>query len=158
MKRREVLVEAGTEKAGRGRVVPMTDELHAALAKLRASRPRPALDGSDFVFTMGDGAPLRRTVVALMLKAAVARCAEGDKIGPVKRPKVTFHCLRHSAASLMVAEGVPLFDVAKILGHSTLAVTKRYTHSAPKAGRAAIERLRAALAAPAKVTAASRTA
>jgi hypothetical protein len=37
----------------------------------------------------------------------------------------------------MVAEGVPLFDVAKILGH-TVAVTMRYPHFAPEAGRAGI--------------------
>jgi integrase len=62
-----------------------------------------------------------------------------------KRSKVTFHCLRHTAASLMVAQGVPLFDVAKILGHSTLAVTMRYAHFAPEAGRAGIEKLGRAL-------------
>src|ERR1700741_2934223 len=56
------------------------------------------------------------------------------------------HGLRHTAASLMVGAGVPLFDVAKILGHSTLAVTMRYAHFAPAAGRAAIERLGSALA------------
>ena len=38
-------------------------------------------------------------------------------------------------------------DVAKILGHSTLAVTMRYAHFAPEAGRAGIEKLGRALAA-----------
>lgn len=32
-----------------------------------------------------------------------------------------------------VAESVPLFDVAKIPGHSTLAVTVRYAHFAREA-------------------------
>ncbi|MBL9088124.1 MAG: tyrosine-type recombinase/integrase [Planctomycetia bacterium] len=64
---------------------------------------------------------------------------------PEKRTKVTFHTLRHTAASLMVAEGVPLFDVAKILGHSTIAVTMRYAHFAPEAGRAGIDKLGKAL-------------
>lgn len=45
----------------------------------------------------------------------------------------------------MVAEGVPLFDVAKILGHSTLAVTMRYAHFAPEAGRAGIDKFGRAL-------------
>ena len=68
-----------------------------------------------------------------------------DRLPAHKRLQVTFHCLRHTAASLMVAEGVPLFDVAKILGHSTLAVTMRYAHFAPEAGRAAVDRLGTAL-------------
>ncbi len=44
-------------------------------------------------------------------------------------------------ASLMVPQGVPLFDVGKILGHKTAEMTKRYAHFAPEAGRAAIEAL-----------------
>ncbi|MCB9829060.1 MAG: tyrosine-type recombinase/integrase [Planctomycetes bacterium] len=54
---------------------------------------------------------------------------------------VTFHALRHTAASLMVATGVPILDVARVLGHSTLAVAMRYAHFAPESGRAAIARL-----------------
>ena len=46
----------------------------------------------------------------------------------------------------MVAAGVPLFDVAKILGPSTLAVTMGYADSAPEQGHAAILRLGDALA------------
>jgi len=45
----------------------------------------------------------------------------------------------------MVQAGVQLFDVAKILGHSTLGVTMRYAHFAPESGRAAVARLGAVL-------------
>jgi len=38
-----------------------------------------------------------------------------------------------------------IFDVAKVLGHPTPAVTMRYDHFAPEAGRTAIERLGNAL-------------
>jgi hypothetical protein len=48
----------------------------------------------------------------------------------------------------MVAASVPIFDVAKILGHSTLQVTMRYAHFAPEAGRAAIEALERKLRPP----------
>ena len=37
--------------------------------------------------------------------------------------------------------GVPIFDVAKVLGHETIQVTMRYAHFAPEAGRAAVEAL-----------------
>jgi hypothetical protein len=45
----------------------------------------------------------------------------------------------------MVAAGVPLFYVAKVLGHSTLAVTMRHAHFSPEADRGAVERLEGAL-------------
>ncbi|MBI3272210.1 MAG: site-specific integrase [Planctomycetes bacterium] len=136
--RRELVMRAESEKAGRGRVVPMTDDLCRELLALRAGRRTPALDGSDPLFTLGDGSPIGDHALRLMFEAAVFRC---QAIPVAKRDAVTFHTLRHTSASLMVAAGVPIFDVAKILGHSTLAVTMRYAHFAPEAGRAAIARL-----------------
>lgn len=152
--RREIVVEAATEKAGRGRVVPMTDELHAQLSLLRSAHP-PAIDGNDSVFVLSDGTEITPKMIRSRFEGAVRRCTG---IPLDKRSRVTFHCLRHTAASLMVAAGVPIFDVAKILGHSTLAVTMRYAHFAPAAGRAAIECLGSALApsADAKPTAESQ--
>jgi integrase len=41
---------------------------------------------------------------------------------------VRFHDLRHTAGSRMVQAGVDLYSVSLILGHKTLAVTKRYAH------------------------------
>jgi integrase len=51
------------------------------------------------------------------------------------------HTLRHKAASLMVAGGRPIFDVAKILGHQDVKITMRYAHFAPEAGRDTIDTL-----------------
>ena len=72
------------------------------------------------------------------IRRAVTSCNE---IGEEKKPKITCHVLRHTAASLMVAAGVPIFDVSKILGHSTVTVTMRYAHFAPEAGRATVAAL-----------------
>lgn len=44
-------------------------------------------------------------------------------------PKITLHGLRHTFATVASAQGVPLFDIGKALGHSTPATTGRiYTH------------------------------
>ncbi len=39
-----------------------------------------------------------------------------------------FHDLRHTAATRLVESGIPLHAVAKLLGHSTVRVTERYSH------------------------------
>jgi len=61
-------------------------------------------------------------------------------------PKYSPHALRHTAASWLVQDGVPLYDVQRLLGHESFAVTARYAHLAPDAHGAverAWERLRA---------------
>ena len=52
---------------------------------------------------------------------------------------VTPHILRHTTASWLVQAGVPLYEVSKLLGHSSLAVTQRYAHLAPDHLRSAID-------------------
>ncbi|MGA7194242.1 MAG: site-specific integrase [Anaerolineales bacterium] len=45
-------------------------------------------------------------------------------------PKIRFHDLRHTAASLMLNHNVPVLVVSKILGHSNPSVTLNiYAHS-----------------------------
>ena len=36
--------------------------------------------------------------------------------------------MRHTAASWLVQDGVPLYDVQALLGHEDYATTQRYTH------------------------------
>jgi integrase len=43
---------------------------------------------------------------------------------------IRLHDLRHTYASHLVAGGVPLFNVSKLLGHSSTAMTQRYAHLA----------------------------
>lgn len=44
------------------------------------------------------------------------------------RQKLTFHSLRHTYASWLVDRGVGLYDVQKLLGHRSSALTERYSH------------------------------
>ncbi|OEU68346.1 MAG: hypothetical protein BA863_02255 [Desulfovibrio sp. S3730MH75] len=55
-----------------------------------------------------------------------------------RRQKVVFHTLRHTFASWLVQRRTPLYTVAKLMGHSTLAMTERYAHLAPDNLRAAV--------------------
>ena len=75
---------------------------------------------SDFVFTTRIGRPLEGTLVTRDLKRLLAR--EG-------LPAVSFHGLRHSCASLLLAAGVPVRDVSELLGHSDVRLTlSTYAH------------------------------
>ena len=65
-----------------------------------------------------------------------------------RRNKVVFHTLRHTFASWLVQRGTPLYDVATLMGHSTLEMTKRYAHLAPENLRMAVQGLEGALENP----------
>lgn len=75
---------------------------------------------------------------------------------PVKiqdaRQRVVFHSLRHTFASWLVQKGTPLYTVAELMGHTTLEMTKRYSHLAPDSLRKAAMSLEGTLIrTPAKV-------
>jgi len=140
---RAVDLEQGTlivedPKNHRPRTIRMNDTLRSEVARhALALGPKRRTPDRQVVAGL-DGKVYTPWVLRTDLAKAVASCEE---IPAHKRPKVTTHVLRHTAASLMVAAGVPIFDVAKVLGHETIQVTMRYAHFAPEAGKAAVEAL-----------------
>jgi integrase len=54
--------------------------------------------------------------------------------------RIRFHDLRHSAASMYLSLGVPLWQVSKILRHSSIKMTNdTYAHLFPQANREAAD-------------------
>jgi integrase len=71
-------------------------------------------------------------------KAAAKRAGLPTSVG--------LHTLRHTAASVMLENGVPLKIVSEILGHALVAITGDiYGHVAPDVSREAVAKLAAAL-------------
>jgi len=55
---------------------------------------------------------------------------------------ITFHMLRHTFASELVGEGVPLKVVQEFLGHASIRTTEIYTHLLPSRNQAEIQKLK----------------
>lgn len=136
--RGELVVEAAYAKSGKLRVIPMTPALAEELRALREARKILRPDGTDPVFTYRDGSPIKKMAVAGMMARAVRRC---DEIPVEKKKDVTFHVTRHTFSSLAAQNGVTLFELQSLLGHSTPAMTARYAHFFPEGPRAAVNKL-----------------
>jgi integrase len=54
---------------------------------------------------------------------------------------VTWHTLRHTFASRLLDRGVDIVTVQQLLGHSTVTVTMRYTHTNLDSKRAVVAKL-----------------
>lgn len=102
------------------RVVPVPPRTLESMSVLMAGRPRDAL-----VFTAPEGGPVsyghfrNRVWYPAIAAAGVRRFP----------PRI----MRHTAASWLVQDGVPLYDVQQLLGHEDYATTQRYAHLAPDA-------------------------
>lgn len=90
----------------------------------------------DYVFTQADGKSQMHTINQTFVR--VVRDLDLNEGVEDARHKVVFHTLRHTFASWLVQSGVPLYTVADLMGHSTLAMTKRYAKLADDDRRDAV--------------------
>jgi integrase len=107
------------------------------LAAYLAERPHGP---DDLVFTAPQGGPLReQKLVAGSFKPAAARAGLPHRL--------RFHDLRHTCASLLIAQGASVKAVQAQLGHASATVTlDRYGHLFPDELPAARRRLQDAYA------------
>lgn len=77
--------------------------------------------GTEYVFTKWNGEPFRPDALTMWFNKFIKRN---------KLPDVCIHSLRHTNASLLIANGVNLTTVASRLGHSTTSTTANiYAHA-----------------------------
>jgi integrase len=122
-----VLAETKTDRSRRSIGLPP-----ALVTTLRAHRVRQFEErlaaGSHwhdqgFVFASRRGTPFEPRNLHRAFKRMLRRAG---------LPDVRFHDLRHSAASLMLAQDVPLRVVMEVLGHSSISLTANtYSHVMP---------------------------
>ncbi|HEY2705025.1 MAG TPA: tyrosine-type recombinase/integrase [Candidatus Dormibacteraeota bacterium] len=125
----------GTKTAGSRRQVALTN---LAVAALRHRREAAAVEAGiignpgDLVFPSTAGTPI--------LASNLIRRSFAPLLGRAALPRIRFHDLRHTAATLMLGRGVHPKIVSEMLGHATIAITlDLYSHVTPtmQAGAAA---------------------
>jgi integrase len=113
-----------TPKSGKGRVIPMTNALEAALRSFRHLR-------GERVLYLDSGKPpldhhLREWLEAAQRRAGLPKTTGGT------------HILRHSFCSHLAMRGAPVKAIQELAGHANLTTTLRYMHLSPSARASAI--------------------
>lgn len=107
----------GRETNKRRVAVPISDRLRPVLLAAREA-------ACDAMWVLGHTGPIRRDFERLVADAGLRG--------------VSPHVLRHTAATHMARAGVPLFQIAGILGASMRTVERTYAHHCPDALRGAV--------------------
>jgi integrase len=114
-------------KFGKRRTLPMSDNVVQVLGRRFLNRK------TEFIFWNGGKRYLDNSV-SHKFKLAVRKAGIN--------PDVHFHSLRHTFASWLVQEGVSLYEVQKLLGHSDIIVTQVYSHIHPETLHATVNRIK----------------
>lgn len=120
------------------RIVTIPASVVSILTKWRkdqaAERLAQGIGGQpDLVFTRPDGQPIRADWLTKHFQALLATAG---------LPKIRFHDLRHTHATMLLSEGVHPKVVSDRLGHSTVTLTlDTYSHVLPDIQREVAERL-----------------
>ncbi len=132
LKRRQIAVSRAlykgvisSTKTHRVRHLPMATVVAEAFASL------PHKTG--FVFSQNGGAS---PVTARAAGCAIERFCRRARIR-----RIGWHVLRHTFASHLVAKGTPIRTVQALMGHSTIAMTERYSHLSNADLRTAVDSL-----------------
>lgn len=119
--RRVIVIQQS--KSGNKRTVPMNSTVSELLKNM--------IRRGDLVF------PSPRTGVRL----DDIKRSFGSAVREAKIDNLRFHDLRHTSATRMADAGADAFTLMRILGHSDIRMTSRYTHATDSAIRRAVETL-----------------
>jgi len=113
-------------KQGKRRTIPLSDTAFYLLKSREGKSP------AEYVFTLNDQ-PIFEGWVTHLFKRYVRDAGLDERLH--------FHSLRHTFASWLVQDGVSIYEVQKLLGHSSIAVTQVYSHLQPEQLHDTVNRL-----------------
>ena len=108
-------------KAGNSRYAFFTPEVHNVFLEKIKTHPQK----DDLVFPSANGK--KRDRISKTFARVVDMLGLNDGIEDPKQ-KVVFHSLRHTFASWLVQGQIPLYNVQRLMGHSEIRMTQRYSH------------------------------
>lgn len=111
-------------KTGSSRIVPLGIKSSKALARYERTERKPALPHVDALMIARGGAPLTKSGLSQLMNR-IAEAAE------LPRDHVAPHAWRRGFAVEYLRNGGDLFTLQQILGHASLAQTRRYVSYLP---------------------------
>lgn len=120
------------------RKVPIPTELKKDLQELNKIRIEEKLklgqayNDNDLLFPSATGTYLDQRNVLRAWERALKRIGVEYK---------NIHALRHTYATQLIENGVPLMTVSRLLGHSTIKTTERYVHVLQESKRDEVQKL-----------------
>jgi len=124
LEKREIKVD--NTKSGKSRIVPINEELYVELLELKRK------SGNSIWLFQNPKTENPLKDVKRSFKEACRKAGIQD---------LRFHDFRHTFASRLIEKGVDIITVKDLLGHSTVKITERYTHSNRNQKRNAVELL-----------------
>jgi integrase len=104
------------------RYAPITKEVKIMLKRRLPDNP------TDYIFKDKEGHKIKE--VSNAFQRIVGDLGFNDGIDD-PRQKVVFHTCRHTFASWLAIQGTPLYTIAKLMGHKSIAMSERYAHLSP---------------------------
>ena len=108
-------------KGNKVRIIYLNDACQAALASYLAVRRPIAGKDADALFLSSQNERISRSTVHAMVKKRLSQAG-------IDSTQYSSHKLRHTAATLMLQNGVDVRAVQEVLGHDHLNTTEIYTH------------------------------
>jgi site-specific recombinase XerD len=107
-------------KGGKERLIPIGREVQRVLWRyVYRHRARPRMEKRDFLFITRDGDQVTKSRLEILMKKY------GQKAG-ITGVRCSPHTLRHTAAITFLRNGGDVFSLQRILGHTTLEMTRHY--------------------------------
>lgn len=122
-------------KSHKSRWVPTTQRVKSLLVGQGEGKP------GELVFKSRYGKKLR--ILSHSFSRAVEEIGLNDHVKD-RKLRISFHSLRHTFASRVLAAGASLYEVSKLLGHGSVVVTERYSHLVQDDLENAVKRMEAA--------------
>jgi len=118
------VITKGLKNSTDSRTIPLENfpSVRSLLIRRKAAAAERQIAGGEFEERVFDQ-DVKKAWNKVLKRAGLRKEGAGNKIDDL-----VFHCLRHSAATWQVQDGVPLWKISKFLGHDNLQSVSRYIH------------------------------